>query len=130
LIRYLLDELYTYEEDHSDALCPISHEADKLQAGEAVLAQPLRTDEARLMFEMQNVNTRIIVHEATMQALSNLCRFLPQKPNSAEFATSIPGSTPHNTTSANGSQPFTSSTPPHLTPLPRQLEGLSLAKDR
>ncbi|KIJ12019.1 hypothetical protein PAXINDRAFT_44014, partial [Paxillus involutus ATCC 200175] len=35
LIRYLLDELYCYETDHSDAFAPISQEADESLAGEA-----------------------------------------------------------------------------------------------
>ncbi|TFK53208.1 hypothetical protein OE88DRAFT_1609425, partial [Heliocybe sulcata] len=37
LIRYLLDELYNYEEDHSDVLCLISREADQSLMGEAAL---------------------------------------------------------------------------------------------
>ncbi|EDQ99683.1 uncharacterized protein LACBIDRAFT_316218 [Laccaria bicolor S238N-H82] len=35
LIRYLLDELYTYEEDHSDALCPVDYETNMSHMGEA-----------------------------------------------------------------------------------------------
>jgi hypothetical protein len=46
--------LYSYEEDHTDALCPIQRKAYKSHAGEAALVQPLQTDEARRMFEMHN----------------------------------------------------------------------------
>ncbi|KIJ06945.1 hypothetical protein PAXINDRAFT_45298, partial [Paxillus involutus ATCC 200175] len=35
LIRYLLNELYYYETDHSDSMGPISREADQSLAGEA-----------------------------------------------------------------------------------------------
>jgi len=72
LIRYLLDELYSYEEDHTDALCPIQREADKSHAGEAALAQPLQTDEARRMFEMHTVYTRAAVREAAFSAISTV----------------------------------------------------------
>ncbi|KIJ91643.1 hypothetical protein K443DRAFT_48250, partial [Laccaria amethystina LaAM-08-1] len=34
LIRYLLDELYTYEEDHSDALNPINTFGGQSHMGE------------------------------------------------------------------------------------------------
>ncbi|RXW11796.1 hypothetical protein EST38_g14059 [Candolleomyces aberdarensis] len=34
LIRYLLDELKTYEQDHSDALCPVDESANKSHMGE------------------------------------------------------------------------------------------------
>ncbi|KAI6031183.1 hypothetical protein PISMIDRAFT_63674, partial [Pisolithus microcarpus 441] len=37
LMQYLLDELHCYENDHSDALRPISHKANDLFAGEAAL---------------------------------------------------------------------------------------------
>ncbi|KAF8873714.1 hypothetical protein CPB84DRAFT_1646381, partial [Gymnopilus junonius] len=34
LIRYLLDELWTYEQHHSDTLCPNSQEANDFPPGE------------------------------------------------------------------------------------------------
>jgi hypothetical protein len=49
LIRYLLDELHSYEEDHSDALCPVQREAEGSLLGEHVLVQPVSTQEVRLM---------------------------------------------------------------------------------
>ncbi|KAF9245361.1 hypothetical protein BU15DRAFT_41214 [Melanogaster broomeanus] len=47
LIRYLLDELYCYENDHSDSMGPISHEADQSLAGEAALVRPISAEELR-----------------------------------------------------------------------------------
>ncbi|KAI5985968.1 hypothetical protein EDD15DRAFT_2200347 [Pisolithus albus] len=43
LMRYLLDEPHSYENDHSDALRPVSHEANGSFAGEAALAHPAST---------------------------------------------------------------------------------------
>jgi hypothetical protein len=47
LIRYLLDELYCYETDHSDSMGPISREADQSLAGEAALTRPISAEELR-----------------------------------------------------------------------------------
>ncbi|KAI6111260.1 hypothetical protein F5141DRAFT_1274775 [Pisolithus sp. B1] len=44
LMRYLLDELHCYENDHSDALRPVSCEANGSFAGEAALARPASTE--------------------------------------------------------------------------------------
>jgi hypothetical protein len=49
LIRYLLDELHSYEEDHSDALCPVQREAQGSLLGEHVLVRPVSTEEVRLL---------------------------------------------------------------------------------
>ena len=46
MIHYLLDELYTYKESYSDALCHISHGADESHLGEVTLVAP---HEARCM---------------------------------------------------------------------------------
>ncbi|KAF5316986.1 hypothetical protein D9611_003489 [Ephemerocybe angulata] len=40
LIHYLLDELHAYEEDHSDALCPIDESANRSHMGEDRLLRP------------------------------------------------------------------------------------------
>jgi hypothetical protein len=47
LVRYLLDELHAYETDYSDALAPISGDADASLAGEHALASPASTKELR-----------------------------------------------------------------------------------
>ncbi|KIK79780.1 hypothetical protein PAXRUDRAFT_833918 [Paxillus rubicundulus Ve08.2h10] len=49
LIRYLLDELYTYETDYSDALAPVARGANESLVGEATLVQPMSTEELRLV---------------------------------------------------------------------------------
>ncbi|KAG1893196.1 uncharacterized protein F5891DRAFT_1196726 [Suillus fuscotomentosus] len=49
LIRYLLDELHSYESDHSDALCPTQREADGSLIGEHTLTKPACTQDLLLM---------------------------------------------------------------------------------
>jgi hypothetical protein len=49
LLRYLLDELHSYEDDYSDALCPIQREADVSLLGEHRLVAPASTEEMRMM---------------------------------------------------------------------------------
>ena len=41
LIRYLLDELATYEEDHCDVLCPSDETANRSHMGEDRALRPL-----------------------------------------------------------------------------------------
>ncbi|KAL4071492.1 hypothetical protein V8B97DRAFT_1960295 [Scleroderma yunnanense] len=48
LMWYLLDELHCYESDHSDALGPISREADVSLAGEGALTRPASTEALRM----------------------------------------------------------------------------------
>lgn len=43
LMRYLLDELNCYKNDHSDALQPVPREGDRSLAGEAALIRPAST---------------------------------------------------------------------------------------
>ncbi|KAG1845207.1 hypothetical protein F4604DRAFT_1937121 [Suillus subluteus] len=49
LIRYLLDELSTYKNDHSDALCPTQNEADGSLLGEHQLVKPACSEDLQLM---------------------------------------------------------------------------------
>jgi len=48
-MRYLLDELHSYEEDFSDALAPTSREASASFAGEAALVRPASTEAVRML---------------------------------------------------------------------------------
>ena len=64
MIHYLLDELHTYKEDYSDALCPIPRGADESHLGEATLVAPLTTDEARRMMQVQVAATYEAVQRA------------------------------------------------------------------
>ncbi|KAJ7590499.1 hypothetical protein C8J56DRAFT_1046766 [Mycena floridula] len=51
LIRHLLDELYNYEEDHSDALCPIKHDASQSHNGEAADIRPMTLADGKHLFQ-------------------------------------------------------------------------------
>ncbi|KAJ7585443.1 hypothetical protein C8J56DRAFT_1087359, partial [Mycena floridula] len=53
LIRYLLDELYNYEETHSDALCPVKHDASTSHNGEGSDSRPLTLADSRVLFQAQ-----------------------------------------------------------------------------
>ena len=84
LIRYLLDELHSYEEDHSDALCPVQREAQTSLLGEHVLVQPVSTQEFRLAHtsihsrmkgmqdEMGSVKATVDQMSTTMNAFMNM----------------------------------------------------------
>ncbi|KAF7980054.1 hypothetical protein HWV62_39826 [Athelia sp. TMB] len=72
LIKYLLDELHTYEQDHADALCPIPRDAQHSHAGEAVLTQPMCRDEARRMLDMHTVETIKAIQETTIGVLTTV----------------------------------------------------------
>ncbi|KZP03242.1 hypothetical protein FIBSPDRAFT_1019175 [Athelia psychrophila] len=73
LIKYLLDELHSYEQDHSDALCPIPRNASLSHAGAAALVEPLCRDEARHMLEMHSVETKKVIQETMMGVLTSVC---------------------------------------------------------
>lgn len=53
MIRYLLDELHTYEEDHSDALCPIDREVNQSLFGEAAKVRPMTVEEGEQLATAQ-----------------------------------------------------------------------------
>ena len=53
LIRYLLDELYTYEEDHSNVLCPVDYETSLSHMGQASETQALSAAEGLQLFMAQ-----------------------------------------------------------------------------
>ncbi|EAU89590.2 hypothetical protein CC1G_02479 [Coprinopsis cinerea okayama7 len=51
LIRYLLDELYMYEDDHRDALCPFDEDTSNAHMGEDRMLRPLTQLEGQQLFE-------------------------------------------------------------------------------
>ncbi|KAF5315912.1 hypothetical protein D9611_004924 [Ephemerocybe angulata] len=51
LIRYLLDELHTYEEDHRDALCPVDESAGNSHMGEDRALRPFTAEDGRKLYE-------------------------------------------------------------------------------
>lgn len=112
-----MDELSTYEEDHSDALRPVQREADQSHAGVAKLVSPLSREEAQLLFEAQELTHR--------EALQKVCFSL---------TTQIATATAHHHCQCN-SQPITNISavnsslvpqPSVYTPTPSHVLGLSV----
>ncbi|KAG9313358.1 hypothetical protein JVU11DRAFT_5673 [Chiua virens] len=77
LIRYLLDELHTYETDHSDALAPVQRKADESLMGEAVLVQPVSVEDVRAMMDsfdasVLDLRTRMVHVHSTVRELADV----------------------------------------------------------
>ncbi|EPQ55680.1 hypothetical protein GLOTRDRAFT_128893 [Gloeophyllum trabeum ATCC 11539] len=70
LIRYLLDELYNYEEDHSDALCPISREAEHSLMGEAALQRPASVAELGEFLTRIKEENPVLIQQAVASSLA------------------------------------------------------------
>ncbi|KZT23167.1 hypothetical protein NEOLEDRAFT_1070129, partial [Neolentinus lepideus HHB14362 ss-1] len=70
LIRYLLDELYNYEEDHSDALCPIAREADKSLMGEAALKRPVSVADFHELAARLEERNPLVISQAIQQGVT------------------------------------------------------------
>ncbi|KAG2029737.1 hypothetical protein BDR03DRAFT_987558 [Suillus americanus] len=104
LIRYLLDELSTYENDHSDALCPTHNEADGSLLGEHRLVKPACSQDLQLMQQFTTADVADLRtktdHLALLLSTSHRCStFLPH-----ELPMLIPQQTvpaPNNTSSTN-----------------------------
>jgi len=74
LIRYLLDELHTYETDYSDALAPVLCNANDSLMGEAALIQPVSAEELRSVHT--SVTTDVRGLKAGMDTLTSAVREL------------------------------------------------------
>ncbi|KAL4071195.1 hypothetical protein V8B97DRAFT_2104394 [Scleroderma yunnanense] len=89
LIRYLLDELHSYENDHSNTLGPFPCEADMSLAGEHALAAPA-TREELWMFQ-SSVSTEIRKLDNNIQAIlrnvTNSLQDLTQVVRSGQLST-------------------------------------------
>ncbi|KAK7035306.1 hypothetical protein VNI00_012073 [Paramarasmius palmivorus] len=72
LMLYLLDELHTYEEDHSDALCPINLKKSQSQLGEAAAMALLNTYEARMMISQLEQRLRLDVTNSITNSIHSL----------------------------------------------------------
>ena len=64
LLRYLLDELHSYEEDYCDALCPIQERKDASLLGEQHSIEPVTNQALQVMHmslagQMQNMRMEI-----------------------------------------------------------------------
>ena len=122
MICYLLDELYTYKESYSDALCPIPRGADESHLGEATLVAPLTADEARRMMHIHVAATYEAVQKACASWASS---FVPvTTANTHRRSTSIEYSMPEN---PHQPPPFSNNTPSYPPPL---LHDTSISRGR
>ncbi|KAH6907098.1 hypothetical protein BKA70DRAFT_1105034 [Coprinopsis sp. MPI-PUGE-AT-0042] len=71
LIKYLLDELHTYEEDHSDALCPFDETASNSHAGEDRLFKPLTQEDGA------RINEKLDELKASIEPFPNASQAIP-----------------------------------------------------
>lgn len=69
-MRYLLDELHCYENDHSDALRPVSREANGSFAGEAALTRPASTE--ALYMAHTSLTADVAALHATVKEVSSM----------------------------------------------------------
>ena len=58
LIRYLLDELHTYETDHSDALALVPCDTNDSLMGEATLIQPASNEDLQSVYKSLTADMR------------------------------------------------------------------------
>lgn len=72
-MRYLLDELYVYEEDYSGALCPIQNEGNVSLLGEHRLVAPVSTEEMRMMHNAISSELRSVKSDVGIVMASALC---------------------------------------------------------
>ncbi|KAF8506350.1 hypothetical protein BU17DRAFT_71311 [Hysterangium stoloniferum] len=76
LIRYLLDELHHYEESHSDALRPISHEADRSFLSEHIeMWPPSKLKLCEMMVAQTKALEERILASLTAAAVGNTAIF-------------------------------------------------------
>ncbi|KAI5994946.1 hypothetical protein F5J12DRAFT_929408 [Pisolithus orientalis] len=72
LMRYLLDELNCYENDHSDVLQPVPHEGDRSLAGEAALVQPVSTKALNMVHALITADMAAL-HTTMKEVKETLC---------------------------------------------------------
>lgn len=84
LIRYLLDELHTYEEDHSNALCPVHREEVSTVVmsqtrSEPASERPMTQAEGRELLLLQAESTKKMLQEylPVRRALSSPVPIMP-----------------------------------------------------
>ncbi|KAF8441343.1 hypothetical protein L210DRAFT_3503443 [Boletus edulis BED1] len=98
LIRYLLDELHTYETDYSDALAParVQRHANDSLMGEAALIQPVSVEDVRSMMDSFGANfsdlrTHIVHVNGTVHELKDTVTVLSSRvPLSGTTTTNAP----------------------------------------
>jgi hypothetical protein len=70
LLRYLLDELHSYEEDYSGALCPLQNEADVSLLGEHRLVGPASAEEVQMMHGSISSEFKLVQSDLGMMKLT------------------------------------------------------------
>jgi hypothetical protein len=78
LIRYLLDKLQTYEEDHRDALCPSDETANRSHMGEDRALRPLTASDGQGFFN----DCKAELSECLKAQIDSLSQHVSQQTNS------------------------------------------------
>ncbi|KAG2339458.1 hypothetical protein BDR05DRAFT_951218 [Suillus weaverae] len=127
LIRYLLDELHTYETDYSDALAPFSRKAESSLVGEQALMRPASTEELCMVHASVTADVNHLHSPAWFRPLQAACR-LPDICNSHAHSTTRRRSPlhPHLHIQCIGSLHFNSSGHTHITPTARTLPSVAV----
>ncbi|KAG0693862.1 hypothetical protein DFH29DRAFT_815938 [Suillus ampliporus] len=116
LIRYLLDELHSYESDHSDALCPTQQEADGSLLGEHTLAKPVCTQDLQMMQECITADVAVLRSDVRRLATAFVTHSTGSEPWQQSFTpSSCPAPPLHPSTQPLSQSPHTtisSSRPP------------------
>ncbi|KIK75122.1 hypothetical protein PAXRUDRAFT_835800 [Paxillus rubicundulus Ve08.2h10] len=109
LIQYLLDELYTYETNYSNALAPVAQGANESLVGEATLVQLMSTKDLRLVHmsittDVQGLRVEIDNVTGVVRELARVILQSHELPTASSTSKHIP---PQMT-------PLTIKIPPHL----------------
>ena len=103
-MRYLLDELHTHENDHSNALAPISQEAERSPAGEAALTADMRV----LQATVDKISASVDKVSMSQMAMSDDMRSLQEQ--FSDMANCLPS----NHCSCPGTQYLSNPSPPSV----------------
>ncbi|KAL4066809.1 hypothetical protein J3A83DRAFT_4098548, partial [Scleroderma citrinum] len=100
LIHYLLDELHSYKNDHSDTLGPFPCEADMSLAGKYALAAPATKEELQMFqtsvsTEIHNLDNNI---QAILRNVINSLQDLTQVVHSGQLSTAASNLPPPSST--------------------------------
>lgn len=76
LIRYLLDELHSYEEDYSESMCPFPQDEDGNFIGQTAATAPvtvvgLQAMSATMCDKMEDMSIKL--HQELQETVSALC---------------------------------------------------------
>ena len=118
LIRYLVDTLASYENNHGDALCPIQREADKSFNGDHMLVAPTTAAETREFKKSVDAQFQSVVAIITL-FLTHVVTRNPTADPTAIYAPALPAAQSAPQTPAGHAPPtFTSNTlhPPMTIP--------------